>query len=474
MMQLVCFIAVAFVVLASEVRSFGFGSEPGIELGEDENMVEWSDFTQDEVTAAESLNITNDDFLGNRSDPIEASEVNLDEETDEYPLNTQEELQAAKDITNTNNEDFLVNGTDPIEKSEVNYNESMREIVKSHHTWPNGIVHYRINQAFNHDDRAKILRGLMDIEEKTCIKFIYKREKDGVKNWVNVVKADGCQSAIGMQQGGYPGYSGQSLSLGKGCVTPGITIHEFMHALGFSHEQTRPDRDDYVDIHTENIKGGPKGDIALSNFAKNRFASDTLNQPYDYFSIMHYGMTYFSKNRRPTITPKDTPYYKEFTDSSLGPNCRKIGQRCTMSGIDVLQIKSLYRCPEGSQGSSHGHGHCNGGDDCCGKDGYKCGKGEGDCDSHSDCQQGLVCGSNNCARGEIWTRFDKRDDCCTERCEGGDDCCGKDGHKCGKGEGDCDNDDDCQTGLKCGTNNCKGPTFNHGFLNADDCCTDEG
>jgi len=49
-------------------------------------------------------------------------------------------------------------------------------------------------------------------------------------------------------------------------------------------------------------------------------------------------------------------------------------------------------------------------------------------------------------------------------CIGGDSCC-EDGN-CGVNEGDCDDDDDCQNGLQCGTNNCVGKYFERG----DDCC----
>ena len=53
-----------------------------------------------------------------------------------------------------------------------------------------------------------------------------------------------------------------------------------------------------------------------------------------------------------------------------------------------------------------------------------------------------------------------------ENCDGGDDCCGSGNYKCLAGEGDCDSDSDCASGLFCGTNNCQGPNFDSG----DDCC----
>lgn len=48
----------------------------------------------------------------------------------------------------------------------------------------------------------------------------------------------------------------QTLSLGSGCETRAITIHEFLHALGIYHEQSRADRDDYITIETSNVEAG--------------------------------------------------------------------------------------------------------------------------------------------------------------------------------------------------------------------------
>lgn len=48
------------------------------------------------------------------------------------------------------------------------------------------------------------------------------------------------------------------MSLGQGCVHHGVIVHEFMHAAGFWHEQSRYDRDKHVVINWKNIIGDMK------------------------------------------------------------------------------------------------------------------------------------------------------------------------------------------------------------------------
>ena len=65
----------------------------------------------------------------------------------------------------------------------------------------------------------------------------------------------------------------------------GVVVHELGHALGFLHEQSRPDRDQYVDVITENIEEGKE-----ENFHKySHLQIDSLGVEYDLGSIMHYG-----------------------------------------------------------------------------------------------------------------------------------------------------------------------------------------
>jgi len=50
----------------------------------------------------------------------------------------------------------------------------------------------------------------------------------------------------------------QTVSVADACVHLGVVLHVMMHALGFWHEESRPDRDNFVSIQTGNIAGGMK------------------------------------------------------------------------------------------------------------------------------------------------------------------------------------------------------------------------
>ena len=63
--------------------------------------------------------------------------------------------------------------------------------------------------------------------------------------------------------------------------------HLIGHVLGFFHEQSRPDREDYVKIIYENIKPDKITDFEY-------YPSSVINNfgfPYDYSSIMHLGQS---------------------------------------------------------------------------------------------------------------------------------------------------------------------------------------
>uniref|UniRef100_A0A452H1K3 Metalloendopeptidase n=1 Tax=Gopherus agassizii TaxID=38772 RepID=A0A452H1K3_9SAUR len=132
-----------------------------------------------------------------------------------------------------------------------------------------------------------------------------------------------CWSMVGDRQ------TGQNLSIGQGCDYKAIVEHELLHAMGFYHEQSRTDRDDYVDIWWDEILPGQS-----HNFVKydDMLISD-LNTPYDYESVMHYEPLSFNKNEGvPTITVK-IPAFNDI-----------IGQRLDFSTVDLERLNRMYNC----------------------------------------------------------------------------------------------------------------------------------
>ncbi|KAH9512224.1 Dorsal-ventral patterning tolloid-like protein 1 [Bulinus truncatus] len=122
-------------------------------------------------------------------------------------------------------------------------------------------------------------------EESSCL--IFKEKEPSDRNYLFfTIKPCGCCSHVGMT-----GKVKQEISIAKNCYTSGIVMHELGHAIGFWHEHSRPDRDEYVDILLDNVK-----DLHKSNFnVKNYSEVDSLGEPYDFGSIMHYNTHQFAK-----------------------------------------------------------------------------------------------------------------------------------------------------------------------------------
>ncbi|KAF2350493.1 Peptidase M12A [Trinorchestia longiramus] len=133
----------------------------------------------------------------------------------------------------------------------------------------------------------------------------------------------GCYSYIGRIQN-----NGQPVNLAQGCLTSvGTPIHEIGHAMGFFHEQSRNDRDDFVLVALENVRSG----------MENNFMSQTTNNfqvPYDYYSVMHYGSDYFTKNNKDTLVAIQ-PYGQAL-----------MGQRDYFSFMDIRLANLQYSCIE--------------------------------------------------------------------------------------------------------------------------------
>ncbi|XP_053799601.1 meprin A subunit beta isoform X5 [Vidua chalybeata] len=192
-------------------------------------------------------------------------------------------------------------------------------IIGDNYRWPH-VIPYVLEDSLEMNAKGVILKAFEQYRLKTCIDF---KPWEGEKNYISVFKGSGCWSSVGNMQIGL-----QQLSIGTNCDRIGTIQHEFLHALGFWHEQSRSDRDDYVTIVWDRIQSG-KG----HNFNKyNDKTSDFLNVPYDYNSVMHYSKTAFRNGTEPTIITN----IPDFTDV--------IGQRMDFSEYDLQKLNRLYNC----------------------------------------------------------------------------------------------------------------------------------
>nr|XP_005910642.1 PREDICTED: meprin A subunit alpha [Bos mutus] len=168
--------------------------------------------------------------------------------------------------------------------------------------------------------KGAILYAFEMFRLKSCVDF---KPYEGESSYIIFQEFSGCWSEVGDQ------HVGQNLSIGQGCDYKAIVEHEILHALGFYHEQSRTDRDDYVNIWWDEILPGYQHNF---NTYDDNFITD-LNTPYDYESLMHYRPLSFNKNDSiPTITAK----IPEFNSI--------IGQRMDFSAIDLERLNRMYNC----------------------------------------------------------------------------------------------------------------------------------
>lgn len=190
--------------------------------------------------------------------------------------------------------------------------------------WPNAVLPYTIDASLARDARgmAAVRAGMKLWTDSTCVRF---KPRTNERNYAHFYIGGGCSSYVG------PVGGRQMISLARGCWRPSIVSHEIGHCLGFYHEQSRPDRDNYVTIIWNNIPQGVR-----FNFNKMTVSQiDSLGTPYDYRSVMHYDRTAFGSGRE-TIRPKQAGV--------------TLGNKQGPTSIDIKQMKLLYKCGGGGGG----------------------------------------------------------------------------------------------------------------------------
>ena len=195
--------------------------------------------------------------------------------------------------------------------------------------WPNHTIYYEYDSSVPFQLRYILQQAMRVWEVDTCLKFNPKTETtaDYVTFHSNPERHNCSYDSVGRKRGQ------QVVILGTSCHDSEL-LHTFGHIIGLFHEQSRPDRDEYVTILTENIRDGE-----AQRFTKvANLSMGYQGESYDYSSIMHLSATAFSKNGLNTIEIANQDEY-EVQGSPV------LGRRLGLSEGDIRKVNRLYSCP---------------------------------------------------------------------------------------------------------------------------------
>jgi len=322
-----------------------------------------------------------------------------------------------------------------------NLEPSGNAIIGTDYRWPSKTVRFQLHGYLDNNEKNLVRTTLRNLQSRldNCIRFVETNSGNRI-----VVKNNlgGCYSMVG-----YQGQPTQDLSLQRGgCMHKGVIEHEFLHAIGLYHHQSRSDRDSYVKIIWNNIPTDKR-----HNFKK--YSSKIINHynlPYDYRSLMHYGGKDFGGGRM-TIQTLDSRYQNV------------IGQRQGISDTDVAMVKKMYGCGSNPVVTTV-RPVTTVKPYVCNEDKY---------DICPDFKASGHCTSGN-AKVDAWMEENCYKSCkgCLEGFGGPDDWKFCKSQVCNEGQGDCDSDDECAGSLVCGEDNCR--KYNPLAEKTADCCTKAG
>jgi hypothetical protein len=168
--------------------------------------------------------------------------------------------------------------------------QGLNAIANTQMLWPNGRIPYVINSALNSTDVSDINTAVGRLNSQTNLTLV---RRNGESDYVEYVRGNdpiACSSSVGRQGGR------QVIRVSPNGCGVGTTIHETLHAAGIWHEQSRPDRDTFVRILSDNI---PKD--RDHNFEKKSLDEGLGVGVYNYQSIMHYSPFAFGISCTPNM-----------------------------------------------------------------------------------------------------------------------------------------------------------------------------
>ncbi|WKY04826.1 hypothetical protein Q1695_005664 [Nippostrongylus brasiliensis] len=191
-----------------------------------------------------------------------------------------------------------------------------RQAQKSASKWTNKELFYYFDPSISPEMQTTVTTALNYIQGRTCLKFTVNAT---APNRVALFDGGGCYSYVGMVGGE------QQLSLASGCNLVGIVSHEFMHALGIVHMQSRSTRDSFLKVDLTNVPANMQ-----HNYDKLPATDEIVYTPYEYGSVMHYDAQSFATSGNSMIA-LDAKYMR-----TMGSDM--------VSFYDLQEINKHYLC----------------------------------------------------------------------------------------------------------------------------------
>lgn len=198
--------------------------------------------------------------------------------------------------------------------------------------WDNHTVWYNFSEKLSSHTKKLIHQAMKYWQDKTCLEFEPTLNHPDYVYFTSI--GSGCYSTYIGKQGGR-----QIVNIGFNCAIFKHILHEIGHVIGFWHEHTRPDRDNFVMIHTRRISK-----TNVLNFVKRKSSEvDYQGIGYDYRSTMHYPTEAFSRRECYGFGCTTLSVYNDKEFQKQGRPT--LGQATDLSLRDIQRAKNLYSCP---------------------------------------------------------------------------------------------------------------------------------
>ncbi|XP_033727684.1 MAM and LDL-receptor class A domain-containing protein 2-like [Pecten maximus] len=204
----------------------------------------------------------------------------------------------------------------------------MKEKYRDYVSWENGSVPYITTNMWPGDEFLPwIDESISHFHDEACLQWKERAEETEYVDFLGGDQNGFCAAYIGrLHNQSSPIFLDQ---LTNNCKALYVVIHEMMHAIGFDHEQGRPDRFNWLIMNWECIMS-----FAINNYVKGPLSTSV---ELDWTSIMQYNPGIFNNCNNKGTMQTSYPAFDRLLYINLN----------YLTHYDSRALVEAYRCNEG-------------------------------------------------------------------------------------------------------------------------------